>query len=213
MTSLIELVVSRKVTLGHDAQHSARSDGGRAVVELGVDANGQSHEQQRVQVRGSLREIGEALLGGGKKSVLPKEVLAGVGREAQLGQHDDHRAVLGAGPARRLDARLDVEGDVRDAHLGRYRRDLNESVLHPVPPCGRRGAYCSLTEGFRSLGQRVTHRGNRKAISKNLPAPFNEQGGEVWLGTMFADRFSGVSRGSTQGSARGTRGCGAARGW
>ena len=153
VTSLIELVVSRKVTLGHDAQDSARSDGGRAVVELGVDADRQAHEQQRVQVGGSLREVGKALFGSGKKGVLPKEVLAGVGREAQLGQHDDHRAVLGAGPACGLDARVDIEGDVRDAHLGRYRRDLNESVLHPVPPCGRRGATCKPRRGlsfFRS---------------------------------------------------------------
>ena len=148
VASLVELVVGRKVTLGHDAQHSARGDGSRAVVELGVDADGQAHEQQRVQIRGRLREVGEALLGGGKKGVLPKEILAGVSREAQLGQHDDHRAVLGAGPTRGPDARVDVEGDVRDAHLGRYRRDLNESVLHPVPPCGRRGAYCRPRRGL-----------------------------------------------------------------
>ena len=118
------------MTLGHHAQDRAGRDDGRAVVELAVHANGNAKEHERVEVRGPLRELGETALGSVEQGVLPEEVLAGVARDRELGQHHDDRAVLGAGALRGGHARVHVEGNVRDAHLRRHRRDLDEPVPH-----------------------------------------------------------------------------------
>ena len=130
VTALIELVVGGQVPLGHDAQNGAAADHGAAVVELGVHADGQAHQKKRVEVRGATGKVRQALVRGGKKRVLPEEVLAGVGGEAELGQRHHHGAVHRAGRLRRPDARVHVEGNVSHPDLGRHGRDLHKPVLH-----------------------------------------------------------------------------------
>ena len=128
---LVELVVGGNVGLGHETEnHAARGHRG-AVVELAARAHGHAHQEERVEARRGLRKVRETGVGGSDEGVLPEEVLAGVAGERELGQHDDDGAVLLGRLARRGNAGLHVEGDVRDPHLRRHRRDLDEPVSHP----------------------------------------------------------------------------------
>ena len=128
---LVELVVGGDVGLGHKAEDHAARDGGGAVVELAARAHGHAHEQQRVEVCRGGGKVGEAGVGGADEGILPEEVLAGVAGERELGKHDDDSAVLLGSLTYRRHAGLHVEGDVRDPHLRRHRRDLDEPVPHP----------------------------------------------------------------------------------
>ena len=138
VASLVELVVGGDVTFGHHAEDRAGRDGGAAVVELGVHAHGRAHQQQRVELRRAGGKVGEAALGGVEQGVLPEEVLAGVARNRELGKHHDRGAVLGAGALRCGNARIHVEGNVRDTDLRRHRRDLDKPVPHLCLPMIRR---------------------------------------------------------------------------
>ena len=130
VATLVELVVGGDVALGDHAKDRAGGNDGAAVVELCVHAHGHAHQQERVQLRRAGDKVGEAALGGAEQGVLPEEILAGVARDRELGQHHDRGAVLGAGALRRGNARINVEGDVRHADLRRHRRDLDKPVLH-----------------------------------------------------------------------------------
>ena len=181
------------------------SDGGRAVVELGVDADGQAHEQQRVQIGGRLREVGKALLGSGR-GVLPKKVLAGIGGAgtARAARRPSHRP-----QARRTASThaLTLKATSATRTSGVIAATLTNPSCIPYLLVDGEALIASPAEGFRSLGQRVTHRARRNATSKKPPRPIR-QDGEVRLRPMRAGATPG-SRPALLGVVRrGTRECG-----
>jgi len=128
--ALVELVVGGDVALGDHAENGTGRDGDGTIVELGVCANGGPQDDECVILGRAGGDLGDARLGGVEKGILPEEVLAGVARDAELRQDDDLGTVLDAGLVDPTDDRLDVEGDVGHADLGRHCCDRNESVLH-----------------------------------------------------------------------------------
>ncbi len=127
--SLIELVVGRKEALRDDAEEVAGVQGSGAVVELPIDSQGHADEDQGIEILSRLRDLGEPLLGVPQQRLLQEQVLAGVGREAELRQHHDLCPFV----HRTLDCfldMLDIECDIGHPYLGRHRCDRNEAIPH-----------------------------------------------------------------------------------
>ena len=135
--ALVELAVGGDVQLGHEAEELAAAQRGGAVVELGGHAHRHAHEHERVNVGRGGGKLGQAVLGGVKQGVLPEEILAGVGRDSELGQHGHlgARARLAharAGLAHGLGAGHDVVVHVGHANRRGKGRHLDETVAHDV---------------------------------------------------------------------------------
>ena len=102
-----------------------------AVVQLAARLHRQSDEQQRVHVRGMLRENRELLHRRAQQLRLPEQVAALVPREAKLRKHDYLRVRF----LQLADPPLDlhsVGNAVRNRHRRGHRRDAHKSVFHAV---------------------------------------------------------------------------------
>ena len=129
VTQLVELVVVGDVRLGNESQNLSTAERCGTVVELAVHAPGHAHKNERVTFLSLLCKGVEAALRGIEQGILPEEVLAGVARDAKLGEDYDLGSVC-AGIAHLVNALLDIECDVCHPNLGRACGYLDESVLH-----------------------------------------------------------------------------------
>ncbi len=131
VATLIKLVIGGDVQLGHHAQKLAGTADGCHIVELGVHPQRQPYHREASELCGALDIGGQATLGSDQKSVLPKEVVAGVSGEDALGK-DDHLGPMGHGAFGFLDAGNHVEVYVAHVDRGSHRSDGGEAKLHGV---------------------------------------------------------------------------------
>ena len=128
---LIELIVGRQIRFRDEAEDPAVAKRRGAVVQLAARLHRQSDEQQRVHVRGMLRENRELLHRRAQQLRLPEQVAALVPREAKLRKHDYLRVRF----LQLADPPLDlhsVGNAVRNRHRRGHRRDAHKSVFHAV---------------------------------------------------------------------------------
>ena len=93
MPPFVKLAVVRQVCFRHQTQQLPVADDGRAVIELAIHRNRQSHEGHEVKVRACLQHGGEPLCRGTLERLLEKQVAAGIAGQPQLGKDRQLHAV------------------------------------------------------------------------------------------------------------------------
>ena len=131
LARLVELAVVRQVGLRHDAEHTAVAEHRRAVEEAMVDAQGQPDDGDRRDLRRRRGDAAERDLAGIEEGALVEQVVAGVGREPELGEGDDDRALRG-GLLEHRDRLARVVGGIGDADLRHGDGDAREAVTAGV---------------------------------------------------------------------------------
>ena len=95
LARLVELAVVGQVGLGHDAEDPAAGDDDGAVEEPVVDPQRQADDGDDAVLPGRLGDGRERRLAAVEQGALVEQVVAGVGRQAQLGKGDDDGALPG----------------------------------------------------------------------------------------------------------------------
>ena len=103
----IEFAVVGQVRFGHDAQHPAAAQDGGAVVQAVAHAQRQPHGHEQLPAARGAQHQAERAARRVLQGVLQEQVAAGIARQAQLGQHEQHGAVA-RGPLDQRGGRLRV---------------------------------------------------------------------------------------------------------
>ena len=143
LARLVELAVVRQVGLRHDAEDAAVADHRRAIEEAMVDAQRQADDGDRRDRGGRRGDAAERDLAGVEQGALVEQVVAGVGREAQLGE-GDHDGALRRGLLEHPDRLAGVVGRIGDADVRHGDGDAREAVAVGVEEIAVRGTHCRL---------------------------------------------------------------------
>jgi hypothetical protein len=127
LPGFVKLAIIRQETLGHHAQHPAIRDHGGAIEELVVDPQRQADHQRDGHGLGGFDDLRQAVEAGVEQRALVEQVVAAVGRYAQLGESHQHGALLGC-LARQAQGLLDIEARVGDAATRDSHRDAGKVV-------------------------------------------------------------------------------------
>ena len=128
---LVELAVIGQVGLRHEAEQAAALYNGRAVEQDVAHRNGQAYYTDDVEVAREVEQLKQRLLGALQQERLAEEVLAGVARDAKLGEHR-HLYATPLGHGDNVLYLLQIVLAVGHPHRGHGGCNLNESVLHAV---------------------------------------------------------------------------------
>ena len=126
---LVELTIVGQIGLWHDAKDLSSLHHYGAVQEQVARHHGSAHDGDNVLVQGEVKKTHNALLTGVQQHLLAEEVLAGIARHRQFGEHDClHVLVLCLGnlPFHLLQ----VERHVSYPHRRNGTRHLHISVSH-----------------------------------------------------------------------------------
>ncbi len=172
---LVELPVVRQVSLGDHAKDPPAGYHRRAVEQLMLDPQRQPHHQRGGNRLRRIDNVRQGRLAGIEQGALMKQVVAGIGGQAQFRKGHQRRALAGGIPGQR-DRFLGIEGRVgHAAHRHAYRHageamgvDIEERVLHVSHvnhPCtARRSASGASRAGkwvVRYMAQFYDARGRR----------------------------------------------------
>ena len=136
LARLVELAVVRQVGLGHDAQQPAAVHDRGAVEQRMVHAQRQPHHRHRGQAFAGGDDARQRRFAAVEQRALVEQVVAGVGRQPQLGKDHQRRALL-RGLLQQRDALLGVEGRVGDAAARHRHRHAGEALAVQVEElCG-----------------------------------------------------------------------------
>ena len=125
--ALVELPVVGQVRLRRHAQHLAAVDDDRAVVDARAPRDRRAHDQHGHQVGARRDDLRDRVLHAGEQRVLEEEVVDGVARQAELGEHRHRDVVVVAGPRLRDDLG-GVGGGIGQVHGQRARGDAREAL-------------------------------------------------------------------------------------
>ena len=131
LAAFVELAVVRQVGLRHHADQAALADERGAVVEQALHRHRQADERGQRKSARLLQELGERRLGAVDECLLVEKIVAGVGREPELGENGDDR-LLARGFAHQLYRRVEVVLRIADAHRRRGHRHAGKSVAVQV---------------------------------------------------------------------------------
>ncbi len=124
---LVELAVLGQIALGHRAEDAATMDHHCGVEQTLLSAQRRPDDRHRVELLGGLTDLLDGIERGVEQRVLSEQILARVGGEAQLREHDQRR-VLSVCRLRERDRALGVEGRVGDPHTRNRSGDPRVSV-------------------------------------------------------------------------------------
>ncbi|MCY1509157.1 hypothetical protein D9M68_434900 [compost metagenome] len=122
LAPFIEFPVVRQVRLGHHALHTARGDHHRAVEQLVLHAQRHAHHHRQRQLARGFDDGAERGLARIEQRALVEQVVAGIGRQAQLRERGQHRAALRGlrGQRQRLARVESGVGHAADRHADRH---------------------------------------------------------------------------------------------
>ncbi len=138
LAALVELAVVGQVGLRHDAEDAALGEDDGAVVEQGVDLEGEADDADERQPPRRVEDHCQRLQTGVEEGALVEEVLAGVGRQAQLGEEGERGALVGR-LAQEGDGLLGVVDRIGHADRRQGDRHTHEVVVVEVEEAVHRG--------------------------------------------------------------------------
>ena len=131
LAEFVIFTVIRQIGLGNYAVDPPSGDHGRAVEEHVVDFQGQADDREDGQIPAGGEDLGQSGQTGIEKPLLMEEVLARVGREAEL-RKNRHHGLTPRSLLHERDGAPRVEGRVRDLHLRHSRREANKTMIVQV---------------------------------------------------------------------------------